>query len=396
MTPVRTKLVFDFDTSISRAGTNAEKYTALTRLFGRDDVLPFWVADMEFAAAPAIQEALAARLDHPIYGYTSIPESLVEAITVWNENRYDLTLASDAVTLVPGVMSGVSAAIFGLSEPGDSIVVQPPLYPPLLHTVRKNGRLLLENQLIIRDGRYQIDFNDLERLFQTHQPKILLFCSPHNPVGRVWRRDELARLVELVKQYNVYLVSDEIHADIVFPPYSHVSALSVDEKMGGRIVVLNSASKSFNVAGLNTAYALIPGLKLRTSFRQQLRRMNLHGVNLFGMTALEAAYNQGEGWLNALLDYLQSNRQFMTETLNSELPGLQHFVPEGTYLYWLNFNSLDLTAQQIKEKLINDARVGLNDGITFSRAAEGFWRFNFAVPKSLLEQGLERIVSTFK
>jgi cystathionine beta-lyase len=388
--------VFDFDTPISRAGTNAEKYTALKRLFGRDDVLPFWVADMEFTVAPAIREALAARMEHPVYGYTSIPESLVEAITAWNENRYDLTLVHNSVTLVPGVMSGVSAAIFGLSEPGDSIVIQPPLYPPLMHTVRKNGRQLVENQLVIQDGRYQIDFNDLERLFQTHQPKILLLCSPHNPVGRVWQRDELARLVELVKQYNVYLVSDEIHADIVFPPYTHVSALSVDEEMSGRIVVLNSASKSFNIAGLNTAYALIPDLKLRTSFRQQLRRMNLHGINLFGMTALEAAYNQGEGWLDALLAYLQSNRQFMTETLNSELPGLQHFVPEGTYLYWLNFNSLDLTAQQIKEMLINDARVGLNDGITFSRAAEGFWRFNFAVPRLMLEQGLERIVRAFE
>ncbi len=387
--------MFDFDTPLSRIGTSAEKYMALERLFGRDDVLPFWVADMEFPVAPAIREALATRIDHPVYGYTSIPESLVQAITDWNERRYDLTLDSDSVTLVPGVMSGVSAAIFGLSEPGDSIVVQPPLYPPLMHTVRKNGRQLVENQLLLKDGKYQIDFNDLERLFQLHLPKILFLCSPHNPVGRVWSRDELARLVELIHQYDVYLVSDEIHADIVFPPYSHVSALSMDEATINRIIVLNSASKSFNVAGLNTAYALISDLKLRTTFRQQLRRMNLHGVNLFGMTALEAAYSKGEEWLDALLLYLQFNRQFMTDILNNELPDLQHFVPEGTYLYWINFNALGLTAEQIKEKLIDVARVGLNDGITFSRSAEGFWRFNFAGPRSTLEQGLERIVRAF-
>ena len=387
--------MFDFDTPISRAGTHAEKYTALKRLYGREDILPFWVADMEFPVAPSIREALNVRVDHPLYGYTSIPESLVDSIVNWNEKRYNLTLTHESVSLIPGVMSGVSAAISALSEPGEAIIVQPPLYPPLIHTVRKNGRKLIENPLVLNNGNYIINFEELEYLFQTHQPKILLFCSPHNPVGRVWARDELVRLVDLTQQYDVYLVSDEIHADIIFPPHKHVSALSFDEGISGKLIVLNSASKSFNVAGLNTAYALIPDVKIRTAFRQQLRRMNLHGVNLFGMTALEAAYHGGEEWLAALLLYLQSNRQFMTDTFINQLPGLDHFVPEGTYLYWLNFNSLGLTASQIKEKLIEVAGVGLNDGITFSRSYEGFWRFNFAVPRSMLEQGLEKIVRSF-
>ena len=387
--------MFDFDTPISRAGTHAEKYTALKRLFGREDVLPFWVADMEFTVAPSIREALNARVDHPLYGYTSIPKSLIDSIINWNERRYNLTLAHESVSLIPGVMSGVSAAIFALSEPGDAIIVQPPVYPPLMHTIRMNGRQLVENQLVLENGRYCMNFEELEYLFQVHQPKILLFCSPHNPVGRVWTRDELSRLVKLAQQYNVYLVSDEIHADIVFSPHEHISALSFDGGQRCKFIVLNSASKSFNVAGLSTAYALIPDIKIRTAFRQQLRRMNLHGVNLFGMTALEAAYCQGEEWLDALLLYLQSNRQFMTDALVNELPGLDYFVPEGTYLYWLNFNSLGLTAPQIKKKLVEVARVGLNDGITFSRANEGFWRFNFAVPRSMLEQGLERIVRAF-
>lgn len=393
---VRANPMFDFDTPLSRDGTHAEKYTALKRLFGRDDILPFWVADMEFAVPPAIREALAARVRHPVYGYTSIPESLLNAITSWNAGRCNPALPDKAVTLIPGVMAGVSAAICALSDPGNSIVVQSPVYPPLLHSVRQNGRQLLENPLIVREGRYQIDFADLERLFQLHQPKMLLLCSPHNPVGRVWTRDELVRLVRLAERYNVCLVSDEIHADIVFPPYAHLSVLSLEAEKNCGIIVLSSASKSFNVAGLNTAYALIPDPELHTSFRRQLRCMNLHGVNLFGMIALEAAYTQGEEWLQALLIYLHSNRQMMTETLTSELPGLQHFIPQGTYLYWLNFNSLGLTAPRIKEKLIADAGVGLNDGITFSRSAEGFWRFNFAVPRSMLEQGLEKIVRAFQ
>jgi cystathionine beta-lyase len=206
----------------------------------------------------------------------------------------------------------------------------------------------------------------------------------------------VARVVELTQRYKVCLVSDEIHADIIFAPHRHTSALSQAGEENSRIIVLNSASKSFNVAGLNTAYAVIPDKILRAEFRLQLRRLNLHGANIFGMSALEAAYSRGTEWLQALLLYLQDNRQYMSERLSSELPGLQHFVPEGTYLYWLNFNTLGLTPGKIKEKLIQEAGVGLNDGVTFSHANEGFWRFNFAVPRSMLEQGLDRIVGAFK
>ena len=387
--------MYDFDTPLSREGTSAEKYTARRRLFGREDILPFWVADMEFAAAPVIREALAARINHPVYGYTSVPESLVEAIIRWNNRRYSLSPARDSVTLVPGVMAAVSAAIDVLSEPGDAIVVQPPLYPPLMSTVLKNSRQMIENPLILRGGGYCMNFDELERLLKIHRPRIMLLCSPHNPVGRVWKREELVRLVELTEPYGVFVVSDEIHADIIFAPHRHISLLTIDEKMNNRIILLNSASKSFNVAGLNTAYAIIPDRKLRTSFRRQLRRWNLHGVNLLGMTALEAAYRDGEEWLEALLRYLHSNIQFMTGTLDRELPRLQYFTPEGTYLYWLNFNSLGLAPRQIREKLIDEAGVGLNDGVTFSQAAEGFWRFNFAAPRAMLEQGLERIVRVF-
>lgn len=388
--------MFDFDTLVSRVGTHAEKYTLLKRLYGREDILPFWVADLEFAVAPVIKQALAERVNHPVYGYSSVPDSLVESIISWNDNRYGLPVAEGSVTLIPGVMSGISAAMFALSEPGDAIVVQPPLYPPLLHTVHKNERKLVENQLVLKSGKYFMDLEELEKLFQIHQPKIFILCSPHNPVGRVWEENEIMSLVELTQRYGVYLVSDEIHADIVFTPHEHVSVLSLNQVTKDKMIVLNSVSKSFNVAGLNTAYTLIPDLKLRAAFRQQLRRMNVHGVNLFGMVALEAAYTKGEKWLMALLEYLQGNRQFMAETLNSELPDLEHVIPEGTYLYWLNFNSLGLDALGIREKLVDVARIGLNDGVTFSRHHEGFWRFNFGVPRSMLEEGLDRMIKAFR
>ncbi|MDW7772290.1 MAG: PatB family C-S lyase [Desulfobulbaceae bacterium] len=388
--------MFDFDNPPSRAGTCAVKYTSRARLFGREDVMPFWVADMEFATAPAIREALETRCRHPIYGYTSVSDALLEAIAGWNRKRYDLTCDGEEITIVPGVMPGVSAALYALSEPGDGVVVQPPLYPPLMDTVRRTRRLLLENPLVRTDGSYRIDFEGLEHFLQVHQPRIMLFCSPHNPVGRVWSREEVARIAALARRYQVYLVSDEIHADIVFPPHRHVSALSAAGEDNNRIIVLNAASKSFNVAGLNTAYAIIPDKTVRAAFRRQLRWMNLHGANIFGMSALEAAYGRSEEWLESLLIYLQANRDYMKERLAGGLPGLRYFIPEGTYLYWLDFNSPGLTPGEIRKKLIDNAGVGLNDGVTFSPAHEGFWRFNFAVPRSMLEQGLDRIIAAFR
>jgi len=389
------KPMFDFDAVISREGTSAEKYTARQRLFGRDDVMPFWVADMEFAVAPAIQEALADRVRHPVYGYTSVSEDVIAAITAWNKNRYSLNIDNESVVLVPGVMAGISAAIYSLSDPGDGVVVQPPVYPPLLHTVSKTGRRLLQNPLVSTDGSYQIDFAELDRLCQANRPRMLLLCSPHNPVGRVWTGEELARLVDIADRHKMFLVSDEIHADIMYAPLRFVSALSVGQEAPDRIIVLNSASKSFNVAGLNTAYAIIPEKKMRTAFRQKLRGMNLHGVNLFGLTALEAAYRHGAEWLDELLRYLQGNRDYMRDRLAEGLPGLRQFLPQGTYLYWLDFNSLGLAPVAIRRQLIDDAGLGLNDGITFSHAHEGFWRFNFAVPRTMLDQGLTRLIRAF-
>jgi len=387
--------MYNFDNPPSRNGSNAEKYTARSRLFGRQDVLPFWVADMEFATAPSVLDALAARMAHPVYGYTSVPKSLPVTISAWNSKRHGISFAPESLTLVTGVMSAVLATLSILSAPGDGIVVQTPLYPPLMQTVLGNHRLLLENQLTLSDGRYRMNFIELERMFTLHQPKVFLLCSPHNPVGRVWERDEIDYLVKLTSHYGVYLVSDEIHADIVFSPHRHISALSYAKEHGSRIMMLNSASKSFNIAGLNTAYAVIPDQTLRKMFRRQLQRMNLYGVNIFGMTALEAAYSGGEEWLEALMDYLSANRKYMRDRLTRELPDLDHYSPDGTYLYWLDFNSLGLSPAEIRMKLIDEAGVGLNDGITFSQSHAGFWRFNFAVPRSMLTEGLGRIIEAF-
>ncbi len=383
--------MFDFDTPLSRDNTDAEKYTLLKRLYGRDDVLPFWVADMEFATAPAVTQALRRRAKHPVYGYTSPSEALFTAIANWNANRYNLSVNPDAVVLVPGVMAGVTAALHTFSSPGDKVVIQTPIYPPFIHVTRNNNREVLENTLRENSGNYHIDFDLLEMQFATQHPAMMLLCAPHNPVGRVWGRDELTHLVNLSLRYNVTLISDEIHADIVYSPHRHISPASIDEK----VVVLNSASKSFNVAGLNTAYALISDSEQRRAFQKVLRKLHLATCNLFGMTALEAAYTEGEDWLDALNAYLQNNRDFMVRELQTGLPNLQIYNPEGSYLLWLDFNPLALSPQSIREILVHQAKVALNDGVTFSRSHEGYWRFNFAVPKKMLEDGLQRIIRAF-
>lgn len=385
------QLKFDLDIPPSRHKTHAEKYTALGRLYGRDDVLPFWVADMEFATAPAIVQALRQRVEHPIYGYTTPSETLFGVIAQWNATHYNLSINPEAATLIPGVMAGVTAALHAFSKPGDAVVIQPPVYPPFLYTTHKNNRNVLENPLIEKQGKYFIDFNLLESQFKTQHPSMMLFCSPHNPVGRVWSNEELTQLITLTQRYDVTLISDEIHADIVYAPHQHISALGLDEKA----IVLNSVSKSFNVAGLNTAYALIPDKQRRMVFQKVLRQLHLASVNLFGMTALEAAYTEGAVWLDALLSYLQNNRDSMIQELNTTLPDLQTFKPEGSYLMWLNFNPLDASPQTIKEKLVNEAKVGLNDGAMFSRSHEGYWRFNFAVPQTMLKEGLQRVIMAF-
>lgn len=385
------QLMFDFDHPPSRHKTHAEKYTALGRLYGRDDVLPFWVADMEFATAPTITEALRQRVEHPIYGYTSPPETLFRAIAQWNAARYNLSINPEAVTLVPGVMAGVTAALHAFSKPGDAVVIQPPIYPPFVSTTLRNNRKVVENPLIEQQGKYVIDFDLLESQFKSKHPSMMLFCSPHNPVGRVWSNEELTQLTTLTQRYGVTLISDEIHADIVYAPHQHISALDLDEKA----IVLNSVSKSFNVAGLNTAYALIADKQRRMMFQKVLRQLHLASVNLFGMTALEAAYTEGAVWLDALVSFLQNNRDSMVQELQTTLPDLYVFRPEGSYLMWLNFNRLGLSPQTIQEKLINKAQVALNDGATFSRSHEGYWRFNFAVPQDMLKEGLQRLLMAF-
>ncbi|GAB4343260.1 MAG: cystathionine beta-lyase PatB [Desulfobulbaceae bacterium] len=386
---------YDFDTPLSRAGTCAEKYTALERLFGRADLLPFWVADMEFATSPAVVRVLKERAAHPVYGYTSMPASLPAAVTAWNRKRYGLEVGEDAVIFVPGVMVGVAAALQEFTEPGDGVVVQPPLYPPLMETVRRNRRNLIENPLIVHSGRYEMDFEGLERIMRHNRPRMLLLCAPHNPVGRVWNREEMARLVSLVQEHDVCLVSDEIHADLVYPPYKQVSPLSLDRETPCRTIVLNAASKSFNVPGLCTAYALIPDPTLHAAFRRRLRRLNLSGVNLFGMLALDAAYREGEEWLGELLPYLQANRDRINQVLERDFPGMARFVPEGTTLYWLDFSSLGFKDEEVERRLREVARVALNDGRSFGENGGGFRRFNFAVPRSMLEEGLVRILRAF-
>ena len=386
---------YDFDRLIDRRRTNSVKWDGCGRVFGREDLLPMWVADMDFAAPPAALEALRERVDHGVFGYANDAGGALAALASWIERRHGWRIEEEWAAITPGVVAGLSLAVLALTEPGDKIAIQPPVYPPFYSVVRENGRSLVENPLRLENGRYVMDLKGLAGLF-AQGVKMLILCSPHNPVGRVWERDELASLGELCRRHDVLVVSDEIHADLVFANHRHVCTASVSEDLAERTITLTAPSKTFNVAGLATAAAIVPQPDLRRKFTGLQRRLHLEGENVCGLAAMEAAYRHGEEWLGELLRYLEGNRDFLLAYLAERTPGIEAARPEGTFLAWLDCRGLGLDADGLRRFLVDEARLGLNDGRDFGPPGEGFARLNFGCPRSILEEGLDRLAGAVR
>jgi cystathionine beta-lyase len=388
-------LNYDFDAIIDRRNTACEKWDMLEQIFGTDDVLPFWVADMDFAAAPGIAAAVQARAGHPVYGYHKKNESFFVAAMNWEKRRHGWPLERGWVVNTPGVVASLSAAVLAFTAPGDKIVIQPPVYPPFFTCVTRNGRQLVENPLVERGGSWEMDLADLERKLDP-AVKMLILCSPHNPVGRVWTRDELLALGELCLRRGVIILADEIHCDLVFSGHRHTPFASLDPEFARASVTFFSPSKTFNIAGTYTSLVVLPDPDKRKRYGDLLAALGIGEGNLFGLTAVEAAYKTGEDWLDTLLPYLEANADLLTAFVRRELPGVKVEKPEGTYLAWLDFRSIFADHAALKKFLINDAKVGLSDGLAFGRQGAGFARFNFACPRALMEEGLARIATALK
>ena len=384
---------FDFDQLVNRDHSNSLKYDGRQAMFGRDDVIPLWVADMDFASPPAVTDALLQRAHHPIYGYSSFSESTYQALIDWLERRHGWRIERDWLVLCPGVVPSLNAAVMAFTMPEDAVIVQPPVYFPFFSAVTDCGRSLIQNPLRLENNQYHIDFDHLEAC--AARAKMLLLCSPHNPVGRVWRKDELERLLAIAEKYQLIIFADEIHADLVYPPARHqvLEPLSQHRK---NIITAVAPSKSFNVPGLNLSALIIPDVTQRQALTKVFERMHVSAANPFSMVAFEAAYQHGDAWLDALLSYLQQTRDYVLSYVSEHLPQVHAIVPEGTYLVWLDCRELGLNDAALKQFFIQQAGVGLSPGRLFGEAGSGFMRMNIAAPRSLITTALQRMAAALQ
>ncbi len=381
---------FDFTTPIDRRGSGAAKYGPHPK-FPDADVLPFWVADMDFAVAPAIRDALQAKLDHGIFGYEGASDAYRAAVTGWFARRFGWRPDPKHITTTPGVVFAVATAIRAFTEPGDAVLIQNPVYFPFAGLVKNNGRTLVETTLVLRDGHYAIDFAEFERQIEANDVKLFVLCSPHNPTGRVWTREELSRMAEICAAHGVIVFADEIHCDFVYPGHTHTPFASLSPKAATIAAVGTAPSKTFNLAGLQGSNIFIADDTLRRRYQAELAAQGYGAPNNLAMAATVAAYNAGEPWLAALLAHLAGNIAALREAL-ADTP-IRLIEPEGTYLMWLDCRALNLTDDALEAFFVKDAGLWLNAGITFGSAGAGFMRMNLACPRATLDAGLKRLTA---
>ncbi len=382
---------YDFDKVIQRKGTDCVKWDLAGTLFQSEDLLPMWVADMDFEVPPFIREAISDRNTHPILGYTYRPSRFFEALVSWLERRHGWVVPPEAVSFSPGIVPALNLAVMGLTSPGDRIVVQPPVYFPFFRAVTNHGRNLVYNQLIDQNGVYTIDFDQLEMQFRGGASMFML-SHPHNPVGRAWNKEELQRLAELCTRYGVLILSDEIHSDLLLFGHRHIPMASLDPEVARITITCVAPSKTFNLAGMHTSAVLITSSELKKKYDAILDAVHVGGGNIFGQVAMEAAYTHGDEWLDQLIAYLESNFKILVEELGNPLPGLRISPLEATYLAWLNFSFLGMSDGELKEFMAAKARIGLNDGPMFGPGGSGYQRLNIAAPASTLREGIRRIL----
>ncbi|WP_436415375.1 MalY/PatB family protein [Petrimonas sp.] len=384
---------YNFDEIIDRSTSHCVKIEKLKAVFGRDDLLPLWVADMDFLSPPAITEALLERTRHGIFGYTVPNDGYYESIINWLKNRHNYEVKQDEITFVPGVVKAFAFAIDVFTKENDKIIIQPPVYHPFRIVTQSLNRQVVNNPLILENGRQRIDFDGLRKIIAENDCKMLIFCSPHNPGGRVWDEDELKELAEICYDNNILVVSDEIHADLVLSGFNHRPFVTVSEKARENSITLMAPSKTFNIAGIVSSFAVIHNKELQKKYLNFLSPRELNQGTIFAFTATEAAYKHGEEWLDQLLDYVQKNIDFVDSFLKKNIPQIKVIRPEATFLVWLDCRELGLPQRELIDLFVNKAKLALNDGTVFGREGEGFMRLNVGTPLSNIGKALENLKS---
>ena len=386
---------YDFDKIIDRKNTKCYKWDYNKEIFGKEDLLSMWVADMDFKAPTEVLEILKKRADHGIFGYTGLTDSFYDSIVYWMNERFNWKIEKDWIVATPGIVPAINFAIQTYTKKKDKILVQAPVYYPFFTSIENNNRELVVSELKLINDHYEMDFADLEKKL-SEDVKMMILCSPHNPVSRVWKLDELQRVSELCLKYNVLLISDEIHSDLIFSNNRHIPIPTISKDIANNTLTMFAPSKTFNVAGLTLSYLIIPNKKIRVKFQKTLLNLGLHGGNVFGIEALEASYRYGQKWLEELLIYIEDNYNFVQHYLQNNLPRIKAVKMEGTYLLWLDCRELGLSQKELVSFFINKVGLALNDGSKFGKGGEGFMRMNLGCPKELIKQALNQLESAVK
>ncbi len=385
----RVAVEFDFDKTIVREGTSAVKFDGRKEYFGTSDVTPLWVADMDFAVPPCVHRALMQRMEHPVLGYTLYPNSLYESIVDWFQYRHAWKIEREWILMAPGVVPSLFAAVRAFTQEGEGVIVQPPVYFPFFSSVTTANRRLMLNPLRLVDGKYAMDVAQLESCAK-QGAKLLLLCTPHNPVGRVWSESELQEILRITRQYNVTILSDDIHADLTYSEVTH-TMLGRLANADDKIITAIAPNKTFNIPGLGLSALIIPNHEQRRAVKREFDALHVSNTNPFSIVAFEAAYRDGAAWLNALMNYLQDTRDFAAQYIAQYIPRIKLIKPEATYLLWLDCRELGMTDLELRHFFVSTCKLGMNPGAMFGEGGSGFMRMNIGVRKTVIEAALSAI-----
>ena len=381
---------YDFDQIIDRSNTNSIKVDALERVFGSKDVIPLWVADMDFLSPPEITEGLKKRVEHGIFGYVEPGEQYFSFIINWLKKRHDWFVNKENITFIPGVVKGFAFAIDVFTNDNDKIIIQPPVYPPFKGTTEDLNREIVTNPLIFEDGQYSMDFDNLRQVAKTGC-KMLILCNPQNPSGRIWTKEELSELAEICFDNDIIVISDEIHSDLALPGNKHVPFATVSEKAAQNNITLMAPSKTFNIAGIVSSFAVVENEDLRKKYFDYLLARQLNEGTIFGYLAAQYAYEYGDEWLDQAIEYIQKNIDFVDDFLKNHIPQIKVIRPEASFLIWLDCRDLNLSQSELENFFIHKARLGLNSGTMFGKEGEGFMRLNVGCSRITLEKALDNL-----
>lgn len=382
---------YNFDEKVNRRGTSCLKYDFGMKRKGRDDLLPLWVADMDFKLPEEILEELHKRIDHGIFGYTDLDETYHAAVDRWFYTHHGYHVDVEALTVGCGVVYGLATGVKAFTKKGDAILIQQPVYYPFREVIEDNGRTFVNSQLHYEDGVYTIDFEDFEKKIVENNVKVFILCNPHNPVGRVWTKEELERIGDICLRHDVVIMDDEIHCDFIYPGYQFTSFMNLDSKYQKNLVLYTSPSKTFNIAGLQPANIIIPDEKLRTAYRRANTAAGYSQGNLMGMEAVKAVYTKGDEWVKELVEYITGNMEYVREFVKTNFPKARFVEPEGTYLIWIDFSEYGFSDEELEHIMVEEAKLWLDCGIVFGPETAQFERFNIACPRATVVQAFEQL-----